>query len=237
MSLIQVLHSELQGVVLGDEVAAGALHHVHGKHDAGQHAVVMGEQVLLGVGLVQGLGGGNHVFPGPGLGDLHATLLQHGGVVEHGHGVQAGGQAQDLAIHGAAARQELIAHVGEVDLVGNGVEVHKVRAVPGHLSQPGLIQLDDVGRGAAGQLGQELVLVAVPAAVFGLDLNIGMRFLKQRVRLEGILMAFLAVPSGEAQGHGFLRQHRGDLGQRHHSTQNLFHGSILLMLASARVMP
>ena len=120
-------------------------------------------------------------------------------------------------------------------LEGGHVDVKIVQVVEiiavGHIGGEGLgVDLHDVGGGAAGQLGGQLVMVAVGAAGLVLDGHVGIQGLELLDDLDGGLVAGVAAPPAEAQGHGLAvsQGQRGQHGAQHahcqQERQELLHG-------------
>ena len=142
----------------------------------------------------------NELVPCVGLGEVDAVLVGQFLVHDQSGTGDTGGQAELLAVKAAvdALADVAFLKVGEVKVV-----VHVVEEVVAGGNKGGHrlgVDLDDVGSGAGGQLGGQLVVVAVRGAVLGLNVDVRVGSLKLLDDLEGGVGALIAAPPCKAQG-------------------------------------
>ena len=163
------VHGEL-GVVVVEQAAAVLAHHLVILVEA--DGVVIAEDIAA-----QGadaLGGGHGVLPGPvvgGVGD--ARLVEEILVVDQHHVGEAVGHAVLLAVGLESLERHLVVRAG-VDALGLDDAVQRQeRALFGVGDKVFVVELKNVGRLAAGDLGGELGKIIVEAIALELDGDVG----------------------------------------------------------------
>ena len=140
-------------------------------------------------------------------------LFKKGLVYNQCGDAQAGRQALKFFVYPAA----VVCGLGEAGQIEDAFKVARVRKVLVLFAQvvdPVVVYLHDIRRGAAGQLSDQFILVAVPAAVLKLNFYIGVFLHVQLGRCDGGFVACLAAPPGKTQGDGLSFTARRRCGRR-----------------------
>ena len=205
---VQALGDLVGGVVQGGGGGVGPVLAVDGLQieDGQDHTVVAAQVqgiVVVAQLALEGGAGGHQVVQGLGhLGD--AGLVEGGHVPVEDTAGHRDGHGLLGVCHIAGAQGGLIP-LGEVDVIGDAVQVDEGLAVAGVVVQPVPVDLADVLGHAAGKLGGHGVLPAGPCGEGGVDGDVGVGLAEGGDGCLVSLVAGLAAPPADAQLNGVAR--------------------------------